>query len=67
MRFAHVMAVVNTALLLTVIYIVVIGPAWLVLWMIRKDLLNRTLRRDGSYWRTRVPVRHELEDVRRQF
>ncbi len=67
MRFAHVLAVVNTAILLTIIYVLVIGPAALVLWMIRKDLLDRTLRREGSYWRMREPVRHAMEDVRRQF
>ncbi len=67
MRFAHVLAVINTAVLLTLIYIVVIGPGFVVTRLLGIDSLDRSMKPKASYWRPRERARHQLEDVKRQF
>jgi len=67
MKFAELVAYVNTRVLLTVVYVVVIGPVWLVTRLLGKDFLDRGLTSDGTYWREREAGGHEMKDVRRQF
>ena len=67
MRFAHLLAVGNTTLLLTLVYFLVIGPAHLVLRVLGKDPLDRKWTPGGSYWRKKEPVADTVEHVRRQF
>lgn len=67
MRFAHLLAVVNTTILLTIIYIVIIGPVGLVMRIVGKDPLDRKWRADGSYWRMRESAQETIDNVRQQF
>ena len=52
MKIAHAIGKVNTLILLTIFYFVILGIAKLIVLMLRKDLLG--LRQEGpSYWRER--------------
>lgn len=51
MRFAHRLGVINTAILLTIVYVVGIGPMWLVTRLFRDDALGD--REAPSYWKSR--------------
>ena len=67
MKFAMVLAHVNTRIILTLMFYVVFTPVGLVMRLFR-DPLNRSLRdRDGSQWvkRDRQPV--ELARYEQQF
>lgn len=65
MAFAHVLGHVNTIILLTVMYVLIIGPSWVVVSVLRKDLLRRRPRR--SYWIEKPPLKHTLDETRHQF
>ena len=67
MAFARALGHVNTILLLSVFYVVVIGPASLVFRILRKDPLRRRLDSAASYWLAKEQDAHSLENVRRQF
>lgn len=67
-RFAHVLGVVNTHLVLFVTYWVVFGIVAVVLKLLRKDYLRlRWKGRDGSYWLDREPDVDSIERARYQF
>ncbi|NIA10633.1 MAG: hypothetical protein GWP10_13125 [Nitrospiraceae bacterium] len=48
--FAHALGVVNTFVLLTLTYLLLIGPVGLVLRLIRRDVLNKKWFRKGAHW-----------------
>ncbi len=66
MAFARVLGIVNATILLTVVYIVVIGPGSIVVRILRRDLLTH---RDSSesFWKTKTPIPHTLDESRHQF
>ena len=67
MAFAHALAVVNTTIILSIVYLLLIGPSWLVMKLRRKDLLDRKVEAAPTFWRTKEPIKHTLEQSRRQF
>ncbi|MCI0707147.1 MAG: SxtJ family membrane protein [Ignavibacteriae bacterium] len=67
MKFAYVLAIVNTTILLTLVYILLIGPFSLVTRLFGKDLLKHRLLKSGSFWMPKEPVQNSLEESRRQF
>ena len=68
MKFAHVLAVVNTTLLLTIVYVVLIGPIALVRKLFRRDTLEIGIPPEQeSFWKVKDPVHHTVADSRRQF
>ena len=66
MVFARALGVVNATILLTIVYLAVIGPMFLISKIIRKDLLSHR-KNSGSFWKTKEPVSHKLDQARRQF
>jgi len=46
-------------------YVLIIGPSWVVVRVLRKDLLRR--RPKGSYWIEKPPLKHTLDETRHQF
>ena len=51
MKFAHVLGWVNTRIILTVFYIVIITPVSLLLRVFKKDLLDLDFKKsEESYW-----------------
>jgi hypothetical protein len=67
MRFAHVLSIISTTVLLTVIYVAVIGPVGVLMRAFGKDPLERRWKKDGTYWRVREGSEQTLESVRQQF
>jgi len=62
------LGVFNTFVILTVSYFVIISIAALVVFVTRRDLLDRKLPTSpGSMWRERQDTEPTLENVRRQF
>jgi hypothetical protein len=67
MAFAHALGWVNTRVILTIFYLVIIGIPAIVLKLIRKDLLHRKYLTDSSYWISKEPMKHTLDEARHQF
>ena len=67
LAFAHALGYVNTKILLTLFYVLVVGPIWLVCFLLRIDFLNRNWKKDGSYWKVKDPVDHSPTATRHQF
>jgi len=65
--FAHALGIVNTKILLTLTYFIVVAIAAIIGWIARADLLDRRMKPQASYWRERHPVHDTLETCRRQF
>jgi hypothetical protein len=66
-KFAHVLGIVNTRILLTITYFVVFAVAWLFTRLARADLLDRRIRKVPSHYRDREPFKDTIQTVRRQF
>jgi hypothetical protein len=59
---------VQTLVLLTVVYLAVIGPVSLGAWIARRDLLDkRSLHEAGSAWREADTTPGDLERARHPF
>jgi hypothetical protein len=67
MVFARALAIVNTTVLLTLVYVFLIGPASVIARLLRKDLMKHRMNRTGSFWKTKEPVAHTLDQSRHQF
>jgi hypothetical protein len=66
MAFARVLGMVSTTILLTVVYIAVIGPMSIISRLLRKDLLFHH-KPSGSLWKAKESVPHTLDQSRHQF
>lgn len=66
-KFAHVLGIINTKILLTVTYLVIIAVAAIVSRLRGADLLDRRMRPRPSYWHDREAADASLESARRQF
>lgn len=67
MRFAHVLGVINTTVLLTIVYIVVVLPMRGIWWALRKDPLVIRGTPFDSMWRSREQDEPTLEERRHPF
>ena len=67
MALARGLAIVNTTVLLTLIYVLLIGPISVVVRLMRKDLLHHRIGSTKSFWTPKEPVRHSLDEARHQF
>jgi hypothetical protein len=62
-----VLGVINTFILLTLVYVVIIGPIKIVFLLLRYDPLARSLRATGTAWRTKERLMSDEEALHRQF
>ena len=67
MKFARVLAIINTTLLLSLVYVLLIGPFSLVARLFGKDLLHHRIRNSESFWKPKEKVPHTPEHSRHQF
>ncbi len=67
MAFAHILGVVQTTILLTLVYVFFIGAANIIARLLGKDLLRHRMLKAGSFWQPKAPVAHTLEQSRHQF
>ncbi len=66
--FAQMFSKVNTILLLSLVYFVVIGFMSLLVKLLRKDLLRKKMDYDqASYWQTRKTSEQTLDRHKFQF
>lgn len=68
MRLAAVLAWINTRLILSLIFYLVMTPIGLVMRLLRIDLLERRIdKKKDSYWISVAPRPFERQDHERQF
>lgn len=67
LAFARALGWFNTRVLLTIVYIFVIGIPAIVLIIVRKDLLDRKLGDRESYWVPKETIAHTLEQAKHHF
>jgi hypothetical protein len=66
-RFAHGLGVVNTKILLTLTYFVILAVISIIGRIFGADLLDRRMKSRTSYWHKREPADLSIESARRQF
>ena len=66
-KFAHVLGAIQTRILLTVSYFVIVAVASLITKLGGKDLLDRRMKPAATYYQPHGPVEASLEACRRQF
>ncbi|MDH4037065.1 MAG: hypothetical protein OEX18_11490 [Candidatus Krumholzibacteria bacterium] len=66
-KFAHVLGIINTRILLTVSYFVIIALAWVGTTLARADLIDRRMTPKPSFYHPREPMQPSLESARRSF
>lgn len=67
MRFARALGKANALLLLTIVYVVMIGPAAIVLKILGKDLLDRKANENHTFWRDKVQEPFTIERGKQPF
>ena len=68
MKFARILAWVNTRIILCVIFYLIFTPMGLVAKLLGKDLLDRRIERNkDSYWHKKEGKEFNLLDYERQF
>jgi len=66
-KFAHALGIVNTTILLSVSYFVIMGLVSVLSRIFGADFLDKRMRKKSSYWHKREPLDTSLEACRRQF
>lgn len=66
-KFAHILGIVNTRILLTLTYFIIFAVASMFVLASRADLLDRKMEKKPSYYRNREPFKDTLATVKRQF
>ena len=67
MKFAHALGWVNTRIILTLVYLLIMTPLALIFKVIGKDPMNRKIGEEGSYWIKRESKAFDRDSYRRQF
>ena len=67
MVFARALAFVNTRVILTLFFLLVIGPIAIILKLAGKDFLQRKIDSSSTFWKPRERAEHTLENAARQF
>jgi hypothetical protein len=67
MRFAHVLGLINTTVLLTAVYLIVVLPTRAVWWILRKDPLMLRRTTFVSTWQLRERDEPTLDERRHPF
>lgn len=67
MKFAHALGWVNTRIILTLVYILMITPLSFIFKLLGKDPMKRKLGAEDSYWIQRESKAFDRERYRRQF
>jgi hypothetical protein len=66
-KFAHILGAINTRILLTITYFVVLFIAFIVTRLSGKDLIDRRMTPRPTYYHPRDPIKVDLASARRQF
>jgi len=66
-KFAHVLGIVNTTILLSLTYFIIMAVAAIIARLIGADLLDRRMKPKETLWKTREQVPVDLDACKRQF
>jgi len=66
-KFAHVLGIVNTRILLTATYFVIFAVAFIAVLASRADLLDRKMEKKPTYYHNREPFKDTIQTVKRMF
>ncbi|MCX7984212.1 MAG: SxtJ family membrane protein [Bacteroidetes bacterium] len=67
LAFARFLGRINTTLLLTLVYIFLIGPCALIVRLLRRDLLQKEVGRCTTFWQTKEGEPDSVERFYYQF
>ena len=67
MKFAHALGWVNTRIILTLVYLLIMTPLALIFKVVGKDPMNRKFGGQDSYWIKRESNAFDRDSYRRQF
>ena len=68
MRFAYILAWINTRVILTIVFFFIFTPMGIILRLFRKDPLRRSFNKTSkSYWKTRESIEFNPQQYARQF
>ncbi|EQB63099.1 MAG: hypothetical protein RBG1_1C00001G0678 [candidate division Zixibacteria bacterium RBG-1] len=66
-KFAHRLAIIQTTIILTLFYFLMISVFALVIKLLRKDLLDKKWKQKKSFWKGKEKLSVAIENARRQF
>ncbi len=66
-RFARKLAIIQTTVILTIFYFLVMGIFAAVIKLLRKDLLDKKWKQNKSFWKEKEKTFPTLESAKRQF
>lgn len=67
MAFGHAIGTITTPIMLSLVYLVALGPARMISAVAGKDLLEKRFAPRTSFWHEKEEQQHTLEETRRQF
>lgn len=68
MKFAHILGVVNTRIILFIVFILTVVPISLLLRLFRKDILDKNLQKEAvTYWNDRPKKELNIKHYERHF
>ncbi len=68
MKFAHILGVINTRIILFLVFILTVVPISLLLRLFRKDILDKNLQKDAvTYWNDRPKKEMNIRHYERHF
>ena len=68
MKFAHILGVVNTRIILFLVFILTVVPISLLLRLFRKDILDKNLQKEAvTYWNERPKKEMNIKHYERHF
>jgi hypothetical protein len=65
--FAHRLGQIQTTILLSIVYLIALGPISLIVRLRGHDLLGLRRSQISSYWAPIPPISSDIERARRQF
>ena len=67
MIFAKKLAIIPTTIILSLIYVIAVGPIAIANFIMRKDILNKRFADKDSFWLDKEHVATDPERCKRQF
>ncbi len=66
-KFARRLAIIQTTVILTLFYFLMVGIFALVAKLLGKDLLDKKWKQNKSFWKEKEKLSVAVENARRQF
>lgn len=66
-KFARRLAIIQTTIILSLFYFLMLGILAVVIKFLRKDLLDKKWKKNKSFWMEKEKVSIDMESAKRQF